>query len=129
MLAPKHLLIVDDEINTREGLRRLLRKTPFEISFASSAKEALEFLENWPVDIVLSDYHMEGMNGLELLEKISNLYPEVSLMMLSGKVDFKMGLEIIHRVKIRKFFQKPYPPEDLKIELLDMLSEFTYPFS
>ena len=124
-----NLLIVDDDVNTREALKRLLRRTPFEISCASSGKEALEFLEHWPVDIILSDYEMQGMNGVQLLFEVQKKYPDVELLMLSGKVDFQLGLDIIHQVDIRKFFLKPYRPETLKKELLAILNEYTYPFS
>ncbi len=125
MKNEKHLLIVDDDIHTREALRRLLRKLPIDISFASSAKEAIEFLEYWNIDILITDYEMHGMNGCELLRYVSATHPEIILMMLTGKVDFKLGLEIVNSVNIKKFFLKPYEPELLRKEILDCVNQLS----
>ena len=65
------LLAVDDEPNILAALRRLFRATGWRILTAGHAEEALALLAKEPVDAVLSDMRMPGMDGVQLLERVS----------------------------------------------------------
>lgn len=88
MAALPGLLIVDDEKNTREGLRDLLEDS-FEVYLAGSVGGALEILASEPVDVLLTDLKLGGRDGMELLEKaLAGRKPPVCIMMTAyGSVD------------------------------------------
>ena len=85
------LLIVDDEKQVREGLKRLLPWQDYGITIIGEAingREALEIIKAQRPDIVLLDIQMPVMNGLELAERIHGQYPECKFVVLSGYNDF-----------------------------------------
>lgn len=81
------ILIVDDEKLVLSSLRRLLARGEFQVSTACSGAEALALLETTPVDIVLSDYQMPGMNGVEFLERVAPRWPAIRRCMLTAQAD------------------------------------------
>lgn len=83
----KTLLIVDDEPAILAALRRLLRNSHFNLLTANSAQEALEMMQHIDVNVVLSDYQMPQMNGLELLKQIAIQWPQTQRLMLTGNND------------------------------------------
>lgn len=78
------VLFVDDEAHVLSALRRGLRREPITIETASSARAALTRLEEGPVALVVSDYKMQGMSGIELLKTIRAKWPETQRILLSG---------------------------------------------
>jgi two-component system response regulator AtoC len=82
------LLIVEDEKNTREGLRRAL-EDKFDIYLASDTREAMNVLESEPVAVLLTDLKLGGDNGMELLERAQSLpkAPVCVMMTAYGSVD------------------------------------------
>jgi two-component system response regulator AtoC len=77
------ILIVDDEKNTREGLSRALGRT-FQVHLAESAERALEILSENPVDVVLSDVRMPGMDGLTLMKRVLARTPQPAFILLTA---------------------------------------------
>jgi DNA-binding NarL/FixJ family response regulator len=79
------ILIVDDHKVVRDGIRFMLLDAPdLEIvGDAESAEEMFDVIEGVPVDIVLLDIRMEGMTGLDALERIASEFPQVRVLMLS----------------------------------------------
>ena len=80
-----HILVVDDELAMRESLREILELEGFQISLADSGEAALGILENrTPIDLMLLDLKMKGMDGLETTEAAKNLSPETVIIMLTA---------------------------------------------
>lgn len=79
------ILVVDDHTLVREGFARLLEMVPdFEVlGQAAKADEALKFLEEQQVDIILMDIRLPGVNGIELTRTIKEKYPDVEVIILS----------------------------------------------
>ena len=81
------ILIVDDEVHVVGALRRLLRREGFTIEVALSGEEALQKLETFEADVVISDFRMRGMNGLELLGQVMQRAPKTVRVLISGHAD------------------------------------------
>ena len=85
------VLVVDDELWIREGLKAKLRKSPLELSVideAPSGAEALQLIENEPYDIVICDIRMQDMDGLRLCSILSQRYPLIKKIIISGYNEF-----------------------------------------
>jgi DNA-binding NtrC family response regulator len=82
------VLVVDDELNQRNILKTILSEEGYETYVAASAEEALKILKSYNPEVVLSDLKMEGMDGIQLMEKIKSQDnpPEVVLMTAFGTI-------------------------------------------
>ena len=85
------ILIVDDEVHVVGALRRLLRREGFSIEVALNGQEALEKLTTFEADVVISDFRMRGMNGLELLGQVLRIAPRAARVLISGHADLSSG--------------------------------------
>ena len=83
-----HILVVDNEENFLGLIREGLAADRYEVSTARSGEEALQRVRESPLDLVLADLAMPGMDGLELLERINELSPALTVIMVtSGKIE------------------------------------------
>jgi len=78
------ILVVDDELSMREFLKILLEKEGYEVTTASEASSAIDFIQNKDFDLVLSDIKMPGMGGLSLLEKIKDIDNSIPVIMITA---------------------------------------------
>jgi DNA-binding NtrC family response regulator len=122
-------LIVDDERDVemlfRQKLRKEIRSGMLELEFAFSAKEALDLLaskEPPEVMYIFSDINMPGMSGLELLDKVKSLYPEIKVSMISAYGDSENYNRAI-KSGAKEFFTKPIDFDSLKKELHEMIEK------
>lgn len=113
----RKILIVDDEENVRNALRRSLRKEGYELFFAAEPGEALAVLSRQEVDLVLSDHLMPNMTGLELLKVVRDRYPGCMRMILTGHADMQTAIDAINHGEIYRFLTKPWDDVDLKVTL------------
>lgn len=112
MNRKKTLLIVDDEVAIQRALKRSFFDYPYIIHTASSALEALDLLENNHIDLVLTDYKMPGMNGVEFLTLVKNKYPGIIRTMISGYIDKDQLMDSLFQFIVASLFPKPWN-EDL----------------
>ena len=112
----KHsVLIVDDEKNTREGLGRALRRD-YDVFLAENAQTALAALEAHPVDVMLSDVRMPGVDGLDLLKDVRVRYPDLVCIMLTAYGNVETAVEAMKR-GASDFLTKPVNLDHLDITL------------
>lgn len=83
-MPPRTILVVDDEPGVRSSLRVALRKGKYRVLEASSALEALFVCACHPVDLLLTDVEMPGIDGLRLAEKFSYSFPAVPVIYMSA---------------------------------------------
>jgi HD-like signal output (HDOD) protein len=83
------ILFVDDEVNMLSAMRRTLHgmRAEWAVEFASSGAEALDLLERIPADVIVSDMHMPGMDGWQLLAAVKSRHPQTARLLLSGHAD------------------------------------------
>ncbi len=93
----KAMLIVDDEKTIRESLCRVFKAQGFSTFEAADGIEALSFLENTRVDIIISDIMMPRMNGVELLGEVRKQYPMIRVIMITGQVRLENALACMRR--------------------------------
>jgi DNA-binding NtrC family response regulator len=123
---PSHtLLLVDDEEKILSSLKRVftLAGPKYNCFYAASANEAYDIASRKKIDLLLTDYHMPEESGVELVQKIGALYPDVICMILSGKSDFKMAIEIINKAVVYKFIPKPWDDAELLQTIAGALRE------
>ncbi len=79
------VLLVDDHLIVRDGIKRILKdESDIElIGSVSSGKEALDFVKCTPPDVVIADLSMPNMSGIELTERLKGLYPSINVLILS----------------------------------------------
>jgi len=114
---PRRVLIVDDEENVRNAMRRSLRKEGYEISFAEGPLAALELMAHQPIDLVLSDHMMPQMSGMEFLTLVRDRYPDTMRLMLTGHADMETAIRAINHGEIYRFLTKPWDDAELKVTL------------
>jgi two-component system NtrC family sensor kinase len=122
--ANKTLLIVDDEVNILKSIRRLLIDTEFNVITAESAEKALEMFEKVEVHLVISDYRMPGMNGVEFLAKVKKKYPDTIRMILSGYADAMAIVETINDGQVYKFITKPWNDQELLTTIMRAFEQY-----
>jgi two-component system, probable response regulator PhcQ len=115
------ILIVDDETKVLSAIQRTLRKEPYTVLTADSGEEGLKMLEARDINLVVSDYNMPMMNGLEFLQSVRSLYPHILTIMLTGQAELEIAVQAINEAGVYKFIQKPWNNEDLRITLLRAL--------
>ena len=81
------ILAVDDQETIQQVIRDLLEMTGHEVLVAGHGQEALDILENHRVDIITVDLLMPGMNGIELIRRQREAFPDVKAMIISGAKD------------------------------------------
>ena len=112
------VVVVDDEKIVTSAFKTLLKVEGFkDIHFYNNPKEALDFLrENIP-DIVISDFLMPEMNGLEFLSEVNKIYPEVSKILLTGYADKENAIRAINEIGLYRYIEKPWDNDDLIINI------------
>ncbi len=106
------ILVVDDEPAILEVIQKILVDRGFFVDVARNGVEALSFLEQGIYDLMLSDVKMPEMDGMELLQKVSLLYPELITVMLSAFANVQDAVAAI-KLGAHDYIAKPVYPEDL----------------
>ncbi|RJQ52586.1 MAG: response regulator [Nitrospiraceae bacterium] len=119
------ILCVDDEENVLRSLKRIFLDSDYEILTAGSGDEGLKILGNTePVQIVISDYRMPGMNGVDFLREVYKLCPETVRIVLSGYADTAAIVEAVNVGHIYKFIPKPWNDDELKVAISNALDRY-----
>lgn len=115
------ILIVDDEQNVTRALARSLSFEEYSIVTADNGLDALEFIKENKIDLIISDQRMPQMTGVEFLSKAWELYPDAVRILLTGYADFDVALQAINEAGIHKLVQKPWHDGELKTGIKDAL--------
>lgn len=118
------LLIVDDEPGIRSGVERVLRNFTvgypfmeedfsFEILEADTGEKAIEMIESMPLDIILLDNKLPGMDGIEVLEYIKSKEYDISVMMITSYASLELAVKATNNGAFN-FVPKPFTPQELK---------------
>jgi DNA-binding NtrC family response regulator len=110
------IVIVDDEEMVLTSLRSFLNlETDYNVETYTSPQKALESLSSKPLDLVISDYLMPGMNGIDFLLEIKKGHPFATRILLTGYADKENAIKAINEVGIYQYVEKPWDNDDLRI--------------
>jgi DNA-binding NtrC family response regulator len=119
-----HLLIIDDEPEILSVLSRVLHDRRYDIKCGRTAQEALTIVENSAVDLIICDYMLgPGLNGVQLLEKITKKKKDIVCILLTGYADIKIAMEAINTIGLYKFVLKPWDNNELIITVRRALEQ------
>ena len=112
------IAIVDDEEMVLTSLRSfLMLETDYEVETFSSPKRALDELKEKNLDLIVSDYLMPEMNGIEFLLEIKKLHPFATRILLTGYADKENAIKAINEVGLYQYVEKPWDNDDLRITI------------
>lgn len=106
------ILVVDDEPDFLKLVKRRLSKRNINVETASNGNEALDFLAHTPVDVVILDVRMPGLNGIETLKEIRKRFQEIEVIMLTGHGSMQSGIEGMSHGAY-DYILKPFSIDDL----------------
>lgn len=106
------ICVVDDDAAVRESVEALLAAEGFAVQTFGTASEFLETFEPEDCTCVLLDVRMPGIDGLTLLERLHERWPDVAAVMMTGHGDLPMAVRAI-RAGAADFVEKPFEPERL----------------
>ena len=122
-LSTPLVLVIDDDETIRQLLIALLHEIEYSVISASNGLAALDMLKEHPVDLVITDIIMPGMEGLELVRNLKKYYPDIKIIAMSayrasGQLDY---LQHAKAFGVDQTFQKPFDVE----QLLDTVKSLT----
>ncbi|MBI5583445.1 MAG: response regulator [Deltaproteobacteria bacterium] len=118
------ILFVDDDPNILEGYRRLLRGR-FLLETAADGHEGLAALQHkGPFEVVVSDFRMPIMDGIQFLTQARALAPDTVRIMLTGFAEIQTAIEAVNEGNIFRFLTKPCPTETLLRALQDGIRQY-----
>ncbi len=88
-----NVLFVDDELDFLETLLKRMKKRDVNVTGIKSGEEALELLVREPVDVLVLDVRMPGMDGIQTLREVKKRYPLIEIIMLTGHASLEVALE------------------------------------
>ena len=122
--APYRLLLVDDEPNILASLRRVFQRENYELLFAHNGKEALAIMEKQPVELIMTDFMMPGMNGSELLSEVRERWPQTIRIMLTGHANTDAVMGSIRDGAVYRFILKPWNDDDIRLTIALALEQY-----
>lgn len=118
------IICVDDEPSVLRALKRLfMDEKEYEVEFISEGQQALSVLADYEPDLVISDYRMPNLNGVEFLKQAKQLWPDALRIILSGYADAAVIVQLINDGEIYKFIPKPWDDHEILITIRRALEQ------
>jgi len=102
------LVIVDDDTYILKAIQRVLANGPYNIAAYADPKEALQFIRENKVDLILSDFHMGSMTGFDLFAACDNINKTAVRLLMTGTPDASLEVNRLSSLKIEKVIFKPW---------------------
>jgi len=109
-----NILVIDDEVAQRDVLTGYLKKKGYKVFSASSGKEGIEIARTNPVDIILSDFKMPDLSGLDVLEQVKKINPEISFVIVTAYGTVENAVKAM-RLGAFDYISKPVDLDELDL--------------
>ena len=110
------ILIVEDEDELRNAIRRTLEVNGFEVEVAADGRKALSVIQKDTPDLVLTDIFMPGMEGLEMIRKLSTGHPGLPIVVMTGSLD-RLFIELGLKFGAVYGLHKPFSTDELLLTI------------
>jgi len=120
----EEILFVDDEEYILDIAQQIFADRGISILTAGSADEALDLIKQNEIAVLVSDNHMPGMKGIDLLSKVKMLSPDTVKILMTGFADLETALDAINRVEVFRFIVKPWENTQLAGLVEDALERY-----
>ncbi len=107
------VLVVDDDLLILRALQRVLEAQGFAVTGRSSPEEALAELRSEPANLIISDYMMPGMNGVEFLTEARRICPDAPRLLLTAANDFRVAADAVNSGEVYRLLSKPWNHAEL----------------
>ncbi len=104
-----NILVVDDEPVARQSLTDILKLEGFVVASAPNGQAAVEYVRTHPVDVMIVDLRMPGMDGLEVVQVLNQLSPETEVILLTAFGSTETAIQAL-RLRIHDYLLKPASP-------------------
>lgn len=121
MSTTARILYLDDDPLQLRALRRALRHRPYALTIHEDPDEALAALERDEVDVVLSDWRMPRIDGIEFLDRATQIRPSARRILVTGEREFGAAVEAINRVAVHRLVPKPWADSDMRRAVAEMV--------
>ena len=115
-----NILVIDDEAAQRDVLTGYLKKKGYKIYSASSGKEGIESAKNNPVDIILSDFKMPDLNGIDVLEQVKKINPGISFVIVTAYGTVENAVKAM-RLGALDYISKPVDLDELDLMIVRII--------
>ncbi len=119
----ENILIVDDEKNYPMIIGEILQEEGYTSMTASSGMEALDILKNQSIDLILTDVKMPGMSGIQLLEKIKEINPDIPVIIMTAYGSVEKAVDAMHKGAYT-FILKPFENQALVAHIAKAISVY-----
>ena len=127
-VAPRHVLIVDDEHNIADTLALIFTNNGYETRTAYSAEQALILTQDWTVDLAIVDVILPQMHGLDLALLLTELYPACRVLLFSGQPSAgELAERPVYKKHAFQILAKPIHPVVLLAEATAVLENSSHP--
>ncbi len=120
----EHILFVDDEEFILDIAESIFAEEGIEILTAKSGQEALEKVKKYEIAVLVSDNHMPGMMGIDLLSRVKILSPDTVKILMTGFADLETAIDAINKVEVFRFIVKPWENTQLVELIKDALERY-----
>ncbi|HWR67782.1 MAG TPA: HD domain-containing phosphohydrolase [Desulfomonilia bacterium] len=120
----EEILFVDDEEYILDIASQIFAERGLEILTSSSPADALEKLKRHEIAVLVSDNHMPGMRGIDLLSRVKVISPDTVKILMTGFADLETALEAINRVEVYRFLVKPWENSQLVAIVEEALEKY-----
>lgn len=121
----KRILVVDDEENARIGLSRLLAQEGFVVESVANGYEALDYLRQQDVNLIVTDINMPEMNGIAFLRELNKHFPKSNVIMITAYGGVESYIEAMN-LGAFEYINKPVKIDELKSILKKIFKETTH---
>lgn len=115
-MNPYKIMVIDDEKIVGDMTKMTLEQDGYNVETFLNAEPALERLKEEKFDVVITDYKMKGIDGMEALRTIKSLYPETKVIMITAFANLDAAIEAM-RSDVHDFFPKPVKIKELKASI------------